>query len=122
MAPILPPRPLPVSKGGAIVRLTIGAAITFGVAVQTAHGQGMPINGWVLLGAAILTLKDLQSYLSQTWGQAFHGEPGPDGAQTGANAQTGAAPPFVGPPNNPLTAPDVAAIVQGKTPPGGSSQ
>jgi len=76
-----PARPRPVSGGGAVVRLVLGALITFGVAIQTAHGQGMPINGWVLLGAVVLTLKDAQSYLSQTWGQAFHGEPGPDAAQ-----------------------------------------
>jgi len=55
-----------------VVRLSLGAVITFCVGIQTAHSAGQAIGPWAIFGATILALKDAQSYISQSWAQAFH--------------------------------------------------
>lgn len=62
---------LPITKWGAVSRLALGMVITFMAAVQMAHTAGKPVDGWVIFGAILLTLKDAQSFINQAWGQAF---------------------------------------------------
>ena len=66
-----------IGKPGAIVRLTLSAAVTFLVAIQATHATGTPLNGWAVMGAIILTLKEIQSYVNPTWGNAFGQTPDP---------------------------------------------
>lgn len=87
------------SKAGAVFRLVLSAVITFVVALQGVHTLGLPIGPWAIVGAGVLALKDVQSYMSQRWTSAF-GTPAPnvpaqtvtDGAGTSAPALPPAAP------------------------------
>ena len=80
---------IPISKLGAVFRLLLGAVITFMAALLATHTLNKPIDFWAVFGAALLTLKDIQSFINQAWGQAFLTSPltAPAEPQTGITPQ-----------------------------------